>query len=156
MATSQTSNQVTAVTRSVSVRMLSSAVVDRPIRFQSRALYVLLELTRPLYYGDPIPAAVVLKRMAGADDHAYTGLTNENGLFMFTQAVGDVSIELKVLAAGFNPYMSMPMRLRPGRMSLRLSIVLIPSMSMEVGLGGSPITVRFGSTASITAAPSQL
>ncbi len=79
------------------------------------------------------------------------GLTNSMGRFMYTESVGRVTFELKVVAAGYMPYMTLPIRLQPHRHVIELRVTMIPSINMDVGLGGADIAVRLGPMVSVSA-----
>ena len=101
---------------------------------------------------EPIAAALVLRvEESGPDSVGYLGLTSNNGLLMFTESIGRRYLEVKVLAAGYVLYMTMPMKLHPHKHVLRVSVLMIPSMSMDVGLGGSEIILRLGAIVSVSA-----
>ena len=100
---------------------------------------------------EAIPAALVLRVEDGPDSVNYLGLTSKHGQLMFTESIGRQYLEIKVLAAGYVPYMTMPMKLHPHKRVLRVGVVMIPSMNMDVGLGGSEIILRLGAIASVSA-----
>lgn len=100
---------------------------------------------------EPISAAMVLRNDGGEDSFNLLGVTNHHGRYMYTERVGRVYLELKVVAADYMPQMTLPMRLQPHRHVIELRIVMIPTMNMNVGLGGSDIVVRLGTMATVSA-----
>ncbi len=100
---------------------------------------------------EPIAAAMVMRNDEADDSYNMLGLTNSLGRFIYREQLSRLTFELKVVAAGYMPYMSLPIRLHPHRQVIELQIMLIPSMTMNVGLGGANITVRLGPMASVSA-----
>ena len=98
----------------------------------------------------PIPAALVL-RNEGSETLTLLGITNNNGHYKFNEPVATYSLALKIVASGFIPQLVSPMRLFPDKKVIRMKIVMIPHMSVQLGLGGSALTLRLGSMAAVTA-----
>ncbi len=100
---------------------------------------------------EPISAAVVMRNDGGEDSYNILGVTNQNGRYMYTEKVGRVYLELKIIAKGYMSQTTLPMRLQPYRHVIELRVVMIPKMIIDVGLGGSNIVVRLGTLATVSA-----
>ena len=100
---------------------------------------------------EPVAAAQIYRKEG--DQLQLVGLTNNFGKFVLSEPVGSLSITLHIVAPNFIPYPMKPITLRPDRMRTSHVINLIPLMNFEVGMGGSPITIRLGTMAAISAPP---
>ena len=99
---------------------------------------------------EPVPAALVL-RNEGSDTLTLLGITNNNGHYRFNEPVATYRLALKIVASGFMPQLTSPIRLFPHTKVITLTIVMIPHMTVQLGLGGSALTLRLGSMAAVTA-----
>ena len=100
---------------------------------------------------NPIAAAQIYRKQG--DELQLLGITNNFGRFIHKEMVGSLRITLHVVAPNFIPYTLQPITLRPSRPQTSITVDLIPLMNLRVGLGGSPITIRLGTMAAISAPP---
>ena len=96
--------------------------------------------------------AVQIYRLDG-DQMEMVGLTDNFGMFVHNEPVGSRQLILHIIAPNFIPYTLEPITLRPHRPHTEITVSLIPLMNLDVGLGGSPITIRLGTMAAISAPP---
>lgn len=103
---------------------------------------------------DPIPAArVYLVNGTSANDLFFIGITNNFGQFRFRESVSARTVVLMVQAAGYLVRTSNPFNLQPSISRVSQQVVLMPSMEVAVGVGGSTLNVRLGSMLAVTAPP---
>ena len=100
---------------------------------------------------EPVAAAQIYRK--DGDQMEMIGLTNNAGFFIHTEPVESQQLTLHIVAPNFIPYTLQPITLRPERPITQITVSLIPLMNLEVGLGGSPITIRLGTMAAISAPP---
>jgi hypothetical protein len=101
---------------------------------------------------EPVAAAQIYRK--NRDDLELLGLTDNFGRFIHMDVVGIRQIILHVIAPNFIPITLESLTLRPDRPQTTITVNLIPLMNLDVGLGGSPITIRLGTMAAVSAPPS--
>ena len=101
---------------------------------------------------EPVAAAQVYRK--NGNDLQLLGLTTNFGRFIHSDLVRSRQITLHVVAPNFIPITLEPLTLHSDRPQTTITINLIPLMNLEVGLGGSPITIRLGTMAAVSAPPS--
>ena len=101
---------------------------------------------------EPVAAAQLYRK--NGNDLQLLGLTDNFGRFIHSDVVGSRQITLHVVAPNFVPITLEPLTLHPDRPQTTITVNLIPLMNLDVGLGGSPITIRLGTMAAISAPPS--
>lgn len=100
----------------------------------------------------PITAARVF-RMDSTDGLTLLGITNNFGVFRYRELAGVRTVVFQVQAAGYVTQSMATLHLLPSTPTVRREVVLMPSLSIEVGLGGSPLVLRLGSILSVSASP---
>ena len=100
---------------------------------------------------NPIAAAQIYRK--NGDELQLLGLTNNFGRFIHYETVGSLQMTMHVISPNYIPYTLQPITLRPSRPQTSITVNLIPLMNLRVGLGGSPITIRLGTMAAVSAPP---
>jgi hypothetical protein len=100
----------------------------------------------------PIVAARVL-RMNSAVDFTFLGVTENFGRFKYREVVSAGPVVYRILATGYLPHTTAAVDLLPSHPQVMREIVLVPSMNMQVGLGGAPLILRLGAMLSVSAQP---
>ena len=101
---------------------------------------------------EPVSAAQLYRKEGS--DLELLGLTDNIGRFIHLDEVGSRQIVLHVVAPNFIPVTLEALALHPDRPQTTITVNLIPLMNLDVGLGGSPITIRLGTMAAVSAPPS--
>ena len=79
------------------------------------------------------------------------GITNNNGLFSYSESVGERTVVFTVQAVGFISQSTGPILLFPNNPRIQRVIVLMPNMDQEVGMGSSDITLQLNTMLSVSA-----
>ena len=102
---------------------------------------------------NPIIAARVFRMDTNAE-LTFLGITNNVGVFRYREAANIGPLVLQVQAAGYIMQSTSPaLPIDPSIPSVHREVMLMPSMDMEVGLGGAPLILRLGTMLSISADP---
>ena len=101
---------------------------------------------------EPVAAAQLYRK--NRNDLQLLGLTDNFGRFIHLDVVGSRQITFHIVAPNFIPVTLESLTLHPDRPQITITVNLIPLMNLDVGLGGSPITIRLGTMAAVSAPPS--
>ncbi|MCG8625603.1 MAG: hypothetical protein MJE68_26835 [Proteobacteria bacterium] len=101
---------------------------------------------------EPVAAAQIYWK--NGEDLQLLGLTDNFGRFIHSDVVGAREITLHIMSPNFIAITLESLTLRPDRPQTTITVNLIPLMNLDVGLGGSPITIRLGTMAAVSAPPS--
>lgn len=102
---------------------------------------------------NPIVAARIY-RMDTNTELTFLGITNNEGHFRYRESANAGSLVLQIQAAGYLTQSTSPaLSIVPSIPTVRREIILMPSINIEVGLGGAPLILRLGTMLSISADP---